>query len=309
MSDGIHSYSEALTCQIFGYIGMGASFLYFCLILVLCKRINLAIAIVKETSKAVAAMPLIILMPIIQVFGIACFLVVWTIYAIYLAASGDIVETTASYSSGATYTYKSLEYSDNSKYAFLYMIFTWFWTSEFIVAIGQISIALAITSWYFTKDKSTIGNSTVFWAMRSTLFYHMGTAAFGSLVIAIIKTIRAVIAYLQKQAKQQQNKIMEYVMCVCQCCMWCLEKCMKFLNKNAYIITAIYGYSFLKSARVAFFTLLRNILRVSAVSLVSEFVLMLGKVFVPMSTVFILYLIMVCHLHYYYHHHHHHHHH
>jgi len=298
MSDNVHSYYEALTCEIFGYIGMGASFLYFCLILVLCKRINLAIAIVKETSKAVAAMPLIILMPIIQVFGIACFLVVWTIYAIYLAASGDIVETTASYSTGGTYTYKTLQYSDNSKYAFLYMIFTWFWTSEFIVALGQISIALAITSWYFTKDKSSIGNSTVFWAMRSTLFYHMGTAAFGSLVIAIIKTIRAIIAYLQKQAKQQQNKIMEYVMCVCQCCMWCLEKCMKFLNKNAYIITAIYGYSFLKSARVAFFTLLRNILRVSAISLVSEFVLMLGKVFVPMSTVFILYLIMVCHLRY-----------
>jgi hypothetical protein len=82
-------------------------------------------------------------------------------------------------------------------------------------------------------------------------------------------------------------------MCVCQCCMWCLEKCMKFLNKNAYIITAIYGYSFLKSARVAFFTLLRNILRVAAVNMVSDFILMLGKVFVPMSTVFVLYLIMV----------------
>ena len=75
--------------------------------------------------------------------------------------------------------------------------------------------------------------------------------------------------------------------------MWCLEKCMKFLNKNAYIITAIYGYSFLKSARVAFFTLLRNILRVAAVNMVSEFILMLGKVFVPMSTVFVLYLVMV----------------
>lgn len=300
MSDGIHSNYEALTCQIFGYIGMGASFLYFCLILVLCKRISLAIAIVKETSKAIAAMPLIILMPLIQVVGIACFLVVWTIYAIYLAASGTIVEVSATTQSGVAYTYKTLEYTDNSKYAFLYMIFTWFWTSEFIVAIGQISIALAVTSWYFTKDKSSVSSSTVFWAMRVTFFYHMGTAAFGSLVIAIIKTIRAVIAYLQKQAEQQKNKVMEYVLCVCQCCMWCLEKCMKFLNKNAYIITAIYGYSFMKSARVAFFTLLRNILRVSAVSLVSDFVLLLGKLFVPMGTVFILYLIMVYHHHYHY---------
>jgi len=294
-SDGIHSYYESLTCQIFGYIGMGASFLYFCLILILCSRINLAIAIVKEASRAISAMPLIILMPIIQVFGVVCFLIIWTIYVIYLAASGDIVEKTAEYTgaySGVSYTYKTLEYSENSKYAFLYMLFSWFWTSEFIVAFGQLSIALAITSWYFTRDKSLIGSGTVFWAMRTTFFCHMGTAAFGSLTIAIVKTIRAIIAYLQKQAQQQKNKLMEYVMCVCQCCMWCLEKCMKFLNKNAYIITAIYGYSFMKSARVAFFTLLRNILRVSAVNMVSDFILTLGKIFVPMSTVFILYLIM-----------------
>ena len=106
----------------------------------------------------------------------------------------------------------------------------------------------------------------------------MGTAAFGSLIIAIIKTIRAVIAYLQKHAKASKNKILQYLLCVLQCCMWCLEKCMKFLNKNAYIETAIYGFSFCKSARRAFFLLLRNILRVAAVNLVADFVLILGKV-------------------------------
>jgi hypothetical protein len=57
-----------------------------------------------------------------------------------------------------------------------------------------------------------------------------------------------------------------------------LEKCMKFLNKNAYIQTAIYGYSFCKSARSAFFLIARNILRIIAVSCVGDFVLFLGKV-------------------------------
>ena len=63
--------------------------------------------------------------------------------------------------------------------------------------------------------------------------------------------------------------------------MWCFEKFMKFLNKNAYIQTAIYGYSFCKAARSAFFLLLRNILRVTAVNMVAEFVLLLGKLFAP----------------------------
>ena len=55
-------------------------------------------------------------------------------------------------------------------------------------------------------------------------------------------------------------------------------RCMKFINKNAYIQTAIHGYGFCHSARVAFFLILRNILRVAAVGIVSELVLLLGRV-------------------------------
>ena len=53
---------------------------------------------------------------------------------------------------------------------------------------------------------------------------------------------------------------------------------MRFLNKNAYIQTAIYGYSFCKACRSAFFLIARNVLRVIAVSYVGDFVLFLGKV-------------------------------
>ena len=40
--------------------------------------------------------------------------------------------------------------------------------------------------------------------------------------------------------------VVRAVLCCVQCCLWCLEKCLKFLNRNAYIETAIYGYSFCK---------------------------------------------------------------
>jgi hypothetical protein len=33
-----------------------------------------------------------------------------------------------------------------------------------------------------------------------------------------------------------------------KCCLWCCEKCLKFLNRNAYIEIAIYGKSFCRSA-------------------------------------------------------------
>jgi choline transporter-like protein 2/4/5 len=66
---------------------------------------------------------------------------------------------------------------------------------------------MAIAKWYFSRDKKTIGNGTVFQAIRQSFFYHTGTAAFGALIIAIIKMIRAALAYAQKKAKATQASI------------------------------------------------------------------------------------------------------
>ena len=73
------------------------------------------------------------------------------------------------------------------------------------------------------------------------------------------------------------------------CCLWCLEKILKFINKNAYIITAIYGYGFCSASRKAFWLLLRNILRVSAVGIVSTLLLLIGRIFIPLATTVLCY--------------------
>lgn len=46
------------------------------------------------------------------------------------------------------------------------MLFALFWTSEFLVAIGQLVIALCFSAWYFIRDKSKIHTDTVFWVSK-----------------------------------------------------------------------------------------------------------------------------------------------
>jgi len=207
---------------------------------------------------------------------------------LYLASSG----TVESYELPSGQQAKKFTYDDNIRYAGLYLLFCWFWTSQFIIAMGQIVVAMAIAKWYFTADKSSIGNHTVIKSIKQSLWYHTGTAAFGSLIIAIIKTIRAIISYLQKKAKDSRNKLLQVVLCVVQCCMWCLEKCMKFLNKNAYIQTAIYGYNFCMACKKAFFLIARNIVRIAACGMVSSFVLLIGKILIPILVTFLAYMTM-----------------
>lgn len=283
--------NEWMMIRICAYIGIVLTVLYLCFLCVMRKRIMLALGIIKEAARALAAMPILVFMPIIQTLGIVIFLVPWTIYSLYLASSGD-VDVQSESINGHEVQYKVITYNMNIRYAFLYLLFCWFWASQLIIAFGELVSALSISCWYFTRDKKSEGNTTVVWSFKTALFKHFGTVAYGSLVIAIIKTIRAVITYFQKKAKKSGNKILQYVLCLIQCCMWCLEKCMKFLNKNAYIQTAIFGYSFCKAARSAFFLIARNILRIIAVSFVGDFVLLLGKVFVPLVTVFLTYLLL-----------------
>lgn len=211
------------------------------------------------------------------------FVFVWLVYAVHLASIGEIT-TQEIQVNEVTVKMRDFEYDENTTYQGWYLIFSFFWTSQFIVALGEIIIAFAVSKWFFSRDKSMIGNTTVLAAICQSLFYHAGTAAFGSLIIAIISTIRTVLAYIQKKAKQTKNKVIVAVLMCLQCCMWALEKFMKFLNKNAYIQTAIFGTSFCQSARSAFFLILRNAVRIGTLSAVSQFVVLIGQLFISVAT-------------------------
>jgi hypothetical protein len=160
--DGVHSSKEIICMRVFAYFGIIGTFLYVCVILVLRSRIQLAIGVVKQASRAITTMPVIMVLPVLQTIGITCFLIVWGVYVFYLASSGTIVTKTG-VKAGIEYSYRTFEYTKNSKYAFLYLLFCWFWTSEFVIAFGQLVIALSFASWYFTRDKSTVGNGNVYW--------------------------------------------------------------------------------------------------------------------------------------------------
>lgn len=95
--------------------------------------------------------------------------------------------------------------------------------------------------------------------------YHIGTLAFGSLIITICRLIRVMIEYIDHKLKKYDNGFVTAMMCCCKCFFWCLEKFLKFINKNAYIMCAIHGRNFCLSAKDAFNLLMRNLVRVFVV--------------------------------------------
>lgn len=257
----------------------------FLLMCCLRKAIQLAIGCVKEAGKAVTKMPMIMTVPILQATGLIAFLVIWTVYGVYLASLGKIVTQEFPLNlSGLTISVRTWEFDDFTENCGWYLLFCLFWTGNFIVAVGDMVMAMCVAKWYFTRDKSEINSGTVWGSLYDTLLYHLGTCAYGSLILAIVQLIRSILAKIQKEVKKANSSIANTLLCCCQCCLWCFEQCIRFLNKNAYIQTAIFGTSFCKSAREAFFLILRNIGRIGAITYVSGAILIVGKFFISSVT-------------------------
>ena len=66
--------------------------------------------------------------------------------------------------------------------------------------------------------------------------YHTGSLAFGALIIAIIQIIRFILGYIQRQLKKRKEaRWAQIMLTIFQCCFWCLEKVLRYINRQAYI--------------------------------------------------------------------------
>merc|ERR1712046_234933 len=97
---------------------------------------------------------------------------------------------------------------------------------------------------------------------------------------------------LEKQAKAAKNRVAVLAFRVIQCCLWCFEKCLKFLNKNAYIQIALVGKGFCTSAKAAFYLIFRNMARFGAVAMLGSVISVIGILFITVGTCVVGYFLL-----------------
>ncbi|XP_011476896.1 choline transporter-like protein 2 isoform X3 [Oryzias latipes] len=278
------------------------------LLIFLRKRILIAIALIKEASRAIGHVMCSLFYPLFTFLLLALVIAYWAVTAVFLSTSNQPIykvfnESACEYS---RQTCSPANFSDSPEkkacpdsqclFAFyggetpyhkylivlqFYNVFLFFWCANFVIALGQMTLAGAFASYYWAFSKpDDIPTFPVFSSLGRSLRYHTGTLAFGALILSIVQLIRVLLEYLDHKLKGAQNKFAKFLLCCLKCCFWCLEKIIKFLNRNAYIMVAIYGKNFCTAAKDAFFLLLRNMIRVAVLDKVTDFLLFLGKLLV-----------------------------
>ncbi|CAK9832448.1 Choline transporter-like protein 1 [Anthophora retusa] len=246
------------------------------IVLVMRKRIALVMQLFREAGKAVYAMPALLLQPIYTYLLIGLTVCAWIYCMLWIESAGNIYMNRKGH----------IHFRKDAIVIACrwYNLFFFFVTCEFLLGCQHMVVACAVARWFFTRDKKHL-SLAVTRGFGYLVRFHLGTVAFGALVIGIVRLIRAIISFVQNRLKRYDNDLVRCVMCTCQCCLWCFECALKFLTRNAYIETAIYGCNFCTGGKKAFHALSNNILRVAAINSVGDFVLFLGKVLVVTLTV------------------------
>jgi len=191
--------------------------------------------------------------------------------------------------------YKCLVSAYAIDWRFWYSLFSVLWMNAWMIALGQTTIAGAVAYWYFRPNGETgmvPNGSTVPRGFKNAITYHLGSVALGSFIIAVIQTVKYYLLYLSKQAEKQHNKLLSLIFKCLGYIVWCVEKCVKFLNKNAYIQIALLGKKFCYAAKDAFWLIFRNALRIATAALVSPIVYLFGYVTICLSTTFVGYILV-----------------
>jgi len=230
----------------------------------------------------------VILVPIVINVFFSMFLLYWIVCAGYLLSTGDISQW------GDT-PFPNVDFSDSIfRNCFIYHLFAFFWVWAFIISLNQFLISATVVQWYFSGSSDTRGSASIAKSFCWAFFYHIGSLAFGSLLLAIISFIRFIFEYMRKKVMkvQKHNVLARCILACFSCCLKCIGECILFINKNAYVQIIIRSTSFCCAAKEAFRLLIRNATRFALVNVFSTIFIFFGKCAIGVGSAFFSWLVL-----------------
>ena len=172
-----------------------------------------------------------------------------------------------------------------------YMWFGIFWLVAFLMACNEFVIIVSTCSWYFSRkdipdDDGIPGDATVMQGFHWIIRYHAGSLAFGSFLLALVWTIRALFEYVGNKVENAApgNPFVRCLLACVRCCLDCFDRFIRFINMNAYIYLAISNESFCSSALNAFILILKNGAKFAFVNSIGGVFMFIARVCISIAT-------------------------
>lgn len=275
-------------CEYAGYVCFGMAGILVLAVCCCLSAIQLGIAVFKTTAQYIACNMAVFALPAAAAVLSLIWYVIWISAAIFIFSVGTPTAR-------ENYPYiTEIKWSEQTRYIMIYHVFALLWINAFIIGCVQFIIGASTCQWYFTVKTDSKGRNTIPVAISWLFKYHWASVSMGALIIAICQMIRLIFEYYRKQMSviEKTNPLVKVLFYTTRYCLWCLEKCVKYISKNAYIQIALTNDGFLQAAISAFTLILKNAHRFGFANTIGTVYMIFGCFFISSLTSFGTYAFM-----------------
>ncbi|CAD2214359.1 hypothetical protein AGDE_05056 [Angomonas deanei] len=149
-------------------------------------------------------------------------------------------------------------------FLFFLLALSLFWTTQVSMNVCHTTTAGVTATWYFvgdTKHNQTVGaiegetanhrlpKYATLKALKRSLTTSFGSICFGSLLVAIVQLLRFIAESSNNNDDSAGGNLLR---CCAICILRCLENIIQYFNNYAFVHVAIYGTTYIQSAKKTF---------------------------------------------------------
>ena len=258
------------TLTISAYITFAIAGVFTLYILFICNKIRLSIAILKSATLFIVDVKTSLLLPPLFFLFTVGLYVYWVVATLHIYATGDIENHDRVFpDSNMTKTARNL---------YFFHFFGVLWVNAFLSALLEFTLASSVAIWYFSLNSDSGPIRPVTRSIYRAIRYHLGSLAFGSLILAVIRLFKWLMRYITSRLQSlSTNRLYRFLLSVLNCYIACFERGVKFVNRNAYIQIALRSRNFCVACWDAFELIVRNAVTFATLGSIGGVFIFLGK--------------------------------
>lgn len=178
------------------------------------------------------------------------------------------------------------------------MFFGYLWITAWIDYTSRFVVIMSASTYYFNHSEAKPDESAsadIGYSFKVAYFCHMGSLAYGAILIAFIRFIKYVFYNMAKKLQKWQgdNCCVKCFVACGTCILNCIERICDYINEAAYCYQAVSGDSFISSAWNGFLLNLKHGLKFGFAKFMAKIFILKGKVSIVVASCFTLYWLMM----------------
>ncbi|KAG7701440.1 hypothetical protein KL950_003324 [Ogataea haglerorum] len=132
----------------------------------------------------------------------------------------------------------------------VFVFFAGYYISEVMKNVIHVTVSGIFGTWYYlSKSAAGMPKFQALGALKRALTYSFGSICFGSLIVTFIQLLRQGVQIARQNALNNGEGIQACLLLCTECFIYVIEWLVRYFNHYAYSYVALYGKSYLKSAR------------------------------------------------------------